>query len=81
MLRDSADELITILEVVIYDPLYKWSLSPTEAMHRQRYRDVDGTQAGAGGALGHEGSAGRSAGRDVASSRNGREGGAAGDEV
>ena len=29
-------QLLTILEVVIHDPLYKWSLSPVQAEARRR---------------------------------------------
>ena len=31
VLRDHTMSLLTILEVVIHDPLYKWSLSPVTA--------------------------------------------------
>ena len=32
-------KLLTILEVVIHDPLYKWNLSPLEALKRQERKD------------------------------------------
>jgi ataxia telangiectasia mutated family protein len=35
VLRENSIQLQTILEVVIHDPLYKWSLSPLQARKRQ----------------------------------------------
>ena len=35
VLREHTIQLMTILEVVIYDPLYKWSLSPLQARMKQ----------------------------------------------
>jgi hypothetical protein len=35
VLRDHAPQIMTILEVVIHDPLYKWSLSPLQARMKQ----------------------------------------------
>ena len=35
VLRDNSSYLLTILEVIIHDPLYKWSLSPFEAQLKQ----------------------------------------------
>jgi ataxia telangiectasia mutated family protein len=35
VLRDNALQIMTILEVVIHDPLYKWSLSPLQARMKQ----------------------------------------------
>lgn len=40
VLRDNSSQLLTILEVVIHDPLYKWSLSPVQARKRQKSQDV-----------------------------------------
>jgi len=34
-LRTNSAQILTILEVVIHDPLYKWSLSPIEARNKQ----------------------------------------------
>jgi len=34
-LRNNSAQILTILEVVIHDPLYKWSLSPIEARNKQ----------------------------------------------
>ena len=35
VLRDNVMQIITIPEVIIYDPLYKWSLSPLQARLKQ----------------------------------------------
>jgi len=35
VLRDNSEQLLTILEVVVHDPLYKWCLSPVQARRRQ----------------------------------------------
>jgi tetratricopeptide (TPR) repeat protein len=35
VLRENSMNLLTILEVVIFDPLYKWSLSPLKARNKQ----------------------------------------------
>ena len=40
VLRAKMNQLLTILEVVIHDPLYKWSISPIEATKRQRKRNL-----------------------------------------
>ena len=39
LLREKMNQVLEILEVVIHDPLYKWSISPLEANKRQRKRD------------------------------------------
>lgn len=39
LLREKMNQVLEILEVVIHDPLYKWSISPLEANRRQRKRD------------------------------------------
>jgi hypothetical protein len=36
VLRLNLSQLLTILEVVIHDPLYKWSLSPLQAQARRQ---------------------------------------------
>ncbi|KAG0604904.1 hypothetical protein M758_9G018000 [Ceratodon purpureus] len=36
VMRTNKDALLTIIEVFIYDPLYKWALSPLKALQRQR---------------------------------------------
>jgi ataxia telangiectasia mutated family protein len=35
VLRASKDSLLTVVEVFIHDPLYKWALTPTDAARRQ----------------------------------------------
>ena len=35
VMRDSMSQIMTILEVVMHDPLYKWSLSPLQARMKQ----------------------------------------------
>ncbi|KAK3274702.1 hypothetical protein CYMTET_17129 [Cymbomonas tetramitiformis] len=61
VLRESKGALLTIVEVFIHDPLYKWGLSPARAGQRQREEFADelpvemphvtetGAGAGAGG--------------------------------
>jgi ataxia telangiectasia mutated family protein len=38
VLRLNYSQLLTILEVVIHDPLYKWSLSPVQVQARRRHQ-------------------------------------------
>lgn len=45
VLRDSWLQLLTIIEVVIHDPLYKWSLSPVQARNRQKSSEPDDDRA------------------------------------
>lgn len=35
VMRANKEALLTIIEVFIYDPLYKWALSPLKALQRQ----------------------------------------------
>ena len=42
-LRDNKEGIMTILEVLIYDPLYNWSLTPAKAYRLQYGRDADAT--------------------------------------
>ncbi|XP_057808840.1 LOW QUALITY PROTEIN: serine/threonine-protein kinase ATM [Salvia miltiorrhiza] len=39
VMRTNKEALLTIIEVFIHDPLYKWALSPLKAMQRQK--DID----------------------------------------
>lgn len=39
VMRENTLPLLTILEVVIHDPLYKWNLSPLQARRRQNEHD------------------------------------------
>lgn len=43
VMRTNKEALLTIIEVFIHDPLYKWALSPLKALQRQKeiYDDVD----------------------------------------
>jgi ataxia telangiectasia mutated family protein len=36
VMRTNKEALLTIIEVFIYDPLYKWALSPLKALERQQ---------------------------------------------
>lgn len=36
VLRQNSQTIITILEVLLYDPLYTWTISPAEAYNRQQ---------------------------------------------
>ncbi|CAN0148370.1 unnamed protein product, partial [Discosporangium mesarthrocarpum] len=55
VLRSDAPSVLTILEVLLHDPLYRWMLSPLAA--RQRQQDED--KAGGGNSGSGEGSGGR----------------------
>lgn len=44
VLRENALPMLTILNVVLHDPLYKWSLSPAQARRRQRGEDDTAAQ-------------------------------------
>ncbi|XP_057442948.1 serine/threonine-protein kinase ATM [Lotus japonicus] len=41
VMRTNKEALLTIVEVFIHDPLYKWALSPLKALQRQKEMDVD----------------------------------------
>lgn len=43
LMRTNKDALLTIVEVFIHDPLYKWALSPLKALQRQKetYDDLE----------------------------------------
>ena len=41
VMRHSQDSLLTILEVLLYDPLYAWNISPLKAIALQRRRGKD----------------------------------------
>jgi len=40
LMRGSHEALITILQVLLYDPLYAWTLSPEKAYELQHKRDL-----------------------------------------
>ncbi|KAK1564596.1 hypothetical protein Q3G72_006661 [Acer saccharum] len=41
VMRTNKEALLTIVEVFIHDPLYKWALSPLKALQRQKDTDDD----------------------------------------
>ncbi|XP_074316262.1 serine/threonine-protein kinase ATM [Silene latifolia] len=41
LMRINKEALLTIIEVFIHDPLYKWALSPLKALQRQKEGDDD----------------------------------------
>ncbi|KAK9073522.1 hypothetical protein SSX86_007846 [Deinandra increscens subsp. villosa] len=41
VMRTNKEALLTIIEVFIHDPLYKWALSPLKALERQKDTDDD----------------------------------------
>ncbi|KAH7550459.1 hypothetical protein JRO89_XS13G0195200 [Xanthoceras sorbifolium] len=41
VMQANKEALLTIVEVFIHDPLYKWALSPLKALQRQKERDDD----------------------------------------
>ncbi|KAJ4974544.1 hypothetical protein NE237_007718 [Protea cynaroides] len=41
VMRANKEALLTIIEVFIHDPLYKWALSPLKALQRQKDTDDD----------------------------------------
>lgn len=41
VMRTNKEALLTIIEVFIHDPLYKWALSPLKALQRQKEMDDD----------------------------------------
>ena len=43
VMHASHEALLTILEVLLYDPLYAWTLSPEKAALLQQNRDLDTT--------------------------------------
>lgn len=36
LLRRNSETIITILEVLLYDPLYSWTVTPAQAYSRQQ---------------------------------------------
>ncbi|KAL0440916.1 UNVERIFIED_CONTAM: Serine/threonine-protein kinase ATM [Sesamum radiatum] len=40
VMRTNKEALLTIIEVFIHDPLYKWALSPLKAMQRQKVQQL-----------------------------------------
>ena len=62
VLRANSAAILTILDVFMHDPLYKWTLSPLKALSFQRERGDGEDGGGAGGAGGAGGGAGGAGG-------------------
>lgn len=58
VLRSDAPSVLTILEVLLHDPLYRWMLSPLAARQRQQEDGGGGGKAGGGGGGGGGGATG-----------------------
>lgn len=43
VLRENKDLLLTVVEVFLHDPLFKWALSPLRALERQQGGDEERT--------------------------------------
>ena len=43
VMRQNQEALLTILQVLLYDPLYAWTISPEKAILLQQMRDPDVT--------------------------------------
>lgn len=50
VLRSDAPSVLTILEVLLHDPLYRWMLSPLAARQRQQEEEKAGDSGGGRGA-------------------------------
>lgn len=48
VLRSDAPSVLTILEVLLHDPLYRWMLSPLAARQRQQEEEKAGVDTGGG---------------------------------
>eukprot|EP00903_Cladosiphon_okamuranus_P016144 g14899.t1 len=70
VLRSDAPSVLTILEVLLHDPLYRWMLSPLAARQRQQEEEKagGGDSGGSGGGGGGRGSAAASAAAVAAAS-------------
>ncbi len=50
VLRSSREALLTVVEVVLHDPLCRWALTPVKAKQRQREAAAEGLEGmGSGG--------------------------------
>ncbi|CAG5022045.1 unnamed protein product [Parnassius apollo] len=77
LLRDNQETLLTILEVLLYDPLYSWTVNGTlrkSNVHSVRGSELTGAGAGAGRGVG-AGGARAACGAQQAVRRGGRRGG------
>lgn len=62
VLRSDAPSVLTILEVLLHDPLYRWMLSPLAARQRQQEEEkAGGGDSGGGGGRGAAAAASASA--------------------
>ena len=43
VMRQQHDNIMTLLEVLLYDPLYVWTVTPQKAAALQRRRGADST--------------------------------------
>ena len=69
-LRDAREALLTVIAVVLYDPLYKWQMTPVRAQRRQQDPIAGDDSGGGGGGTGTTCDRAAS-GVDAASSRGG----------
>ncbi|KAK5640688.1 hypothetical protein RI129_009235 [Pyrocoelia pectoralis] len=46
MLRNNSETIVSILEVLLYDPLYTWTITPAEAYNRQLNEDQEQNYCG-----------------------------------
>lgn len=61
VLRSDAPSVLTILEVLLHDPLYRWMLSPLAARQRQQEEEKAGSGDSGGGGAGGGGGRGSAA--------------------
>jgi ataxia telangiectasia mutated family protein len=65
LLRGNEERLVTVLEVFMYDPLYKWSLSPSRVQQLRPDRSISAAADGSVSVSQVQGTAGDSAGSGV----------------
>ena len=75
VLRRHREALLTVVGVVLHDPLYRWQMNPVKAQRRQQQQSGGG---GAGGAEGGEGGGGGGDGAAAGTETAGEAGGTAG---
>lgn len=69
-LRNESYSIMTILDVLRYDPLYSWSLSPLRVKKMQEQGDEGGGGGGAGGVPGEDGGDGEDGERKTKKKKN-----------
>ncbi|RVE64573.1 hypothetical protein OJAV_G00127090 [Oryzias javanicus] len=52
VMRSSQEALLTIVEVLLYDPLFDWTMNPLKAFHLQHDEQVEATNATLGSTMG-----------------------------